>query len=213
METWVRNVHDADVLFFVGGPIHRHHPETGWYVGDPPLEVVLLDVDDSYEGLPQKVQAIYRWALLCGYDAVLKLDDDVYCLPHLIPWSNDYVGNVRAGTGGYVAPYCSGFGYILSRKAMQVIADAPLTADPNEDRFVGNTLAAAGINPVHDPKNFMCFTNDPISIWRPDSVIGYTAVICLRPGEVRKCYQYENRWSAGYRKYMPLERANRLRAA
>ena len=46
----------------------------------------------------------------------------------------DYAGRVRGPSGIFPAPYCSGFGYWLSMKAMKAIADAPLNGGDCEDR-------------------------------------------------------------------------------
>ena len=69
-ETWLPLVQGADVRFFLG-PSTREAQQ----------DEVFLDCDDSYAGLPSKVQAIARWALTNSYDYVVKLDDDVVLRP------------------------------------------------------------------------------------------------------------------------------------
>jgi hypothetical protein len=57
---------------------------------------------------------------------------------------------VRGPSGIFPAPYCSGLGYWLSRRACQIISHSELTGDTAEDRWVGNALLSKGIRPVHD---------------------------------------------------------------
>lgn len=150
--TWAEGC--KDVRFFIGG-------------GEPerPDEVV-LNVDDSYQGLPQKVQGACHWALDNGYDRILKLDDDVYVvMDRLIKQLTDesswqepeYIGNFRMRNGNYPADYASGFAYLLSGRALMTIAKASFTCDTMEDRWVGNTLEV--IRPriqTFDEKRFTC---------------------------------------------------------
>lgn len=129
----------ADVKFFVGR-------------GDTPVEdCVELDCDDSYQGLPDKVREIIRWAYAQGYEYVLKCDDDVVLHPKLILASgfdkHDFVGHEHAR--GAIVPY--GFNYWLSRKAMKVMLDEPLPAGSNNDEaWVTHTLRRADIRLHHD---------------------------------------------------------------
>lgn len=142
-----------------------------WFVGngmdDPMPHEVHLDVDDGYFGLPDKVQEVCRWALSHGYTHIFRTDDDVYIRPErvlaqmqeLVVGGVSYAGRVRGPSDGYTrtephehvmwpAPYCSGFGYLLDEKAMRLIAQAPRSEDPAEDRWVGNLLLKEGIAPV-----------------------------------------------------------------
>lgn len=137
---------DVQYKFFVG----RHSMPTA-----PTLQSdeVALDVDDGYRGLPAKTQAICRWALENGYEALFKCDDDVYLQPTRLVErgpQGDYSGRKRGPSGGKPAPYASGFSYWLSARAMKVLAQASLTDDPAEDRWTGNTLLTAGIPCVAD---------------------------------------------------------------
>jgi hypothetical protein len=128
--------------------------------GEKPLpDEVFLDVRDGYADMPAKVQAVYAWALEQGFDYVFKTDDDVYLnmmalrvAPHA---PHDYVGRFRGASGGYPADYASGYGYWLSRKAMELIVAAKLTDDTAEDRWVANTLAAAGVAGYSDDQSYL----------------------------------------------------------
>lgn len=154
-ETWVPDVHGADVRFFLGRPASispAERPATSIQPHPvvPAADEIFLDVPDDYKGLPAKVQAMWKWAHDNGYEFGLKLDDDVYLQPGRALASgfekHDYVGRLRGASGIYPAPYASGFSYWLSRKAMKIIADTSLNGDVAEDRFVGNALHAKGIS-------------------------------------------------------------------
>jgi hypothetical protein len=142
-ETWVKDVVGADVRFFLGSRPGALGPY------EPKPDEVILEVDDGYKGLPAKVVAMARWAQDHGYSNVCKCDDDVYVRPERLLASgferDEYIGRLRGASGHYPAPYASGFCYWLGPKALDIIAHAKLNGDVAEDRFVGNTLLAAGI--------------------------------------------------------------------
>ena len=70
--TWLPLVPQGlDVRFFRGRGATR----------EPLADEIFLDCDDSYEGLPNKVQEIVRCAHSHEYDFVLKCDDDVVVKP------------------------------------------------------------------------------------------------------------------------------------
>lgn len=145
-DTWLPLVPaELDCRFFLGdGQNAKLKPDE-----------IQLPVDDGYRGLPAKTQAIATWALLHGYTHLCKCDDDVYVDPVKLLYSDfaqmgDYIGRKRGPSGGQRAPYASGFCYWLSARAMRVLAAAPLSTDTAEDRWVGNTLLAAGIQCVGD---------------------------------------------------------------
>ena len=126
--TWAKKRDDVDIVFFDG--------ET-------------LGVADEYEQLPIKVQAICRWAVEHDYDFMLKVDSDTFVWVDRILASGFEQHDYSGWTGGKAAAkdeYCSGgAGYFLSRRAMEVIAEAQLPADTCEDRVVGRLLYDAGI--------------------------------------------------------------------
>lgn len=137
--TWLKNVPSCfDVRFFLGvGPNQK--PE------QLKSDEVFCQVDDGYNGLPAKTRAMARFARDNGYDWMFKCDDDTYVQLDRLAKAvqelmGDYVGRLRGPSGNYPAPYASGFSYWLSRRAFSIIADAKLTEDVAEDRWVGNTL-------------------------------------------------------------------------
>jgi hypothetical protein len=153
--TWGR---DIDVRFFLGGGRAMAADE----------ELVLAP--DDYPGLPWKTREIARWAVREHYDFVFLCDTGSFVIPqHLatcgFEWY-DYSGYwcMRPGSFPYTArsknpdcptveipvcyPWASGGGYILSRKALEIVASStPMVWA--EDMFVGQALAARGVL-LHD---------------------------------------------------------------
>src|SRR5579859_360219 len=118
-----------------------------------------LGVRDDYESLPVKTQALFRWAVAEGVERLVKIDDDTYVnmarfeIPNvdyggqLTPPSDDGSGRAGAGrapAGTHPFPYAGGGAYVVSRRAMEILARAPIN-DWAEDRWVGNTLARNGV--------------------------------------------------------------------
>lgn len=150
-QNWAQAVRDSwfpmmlakgvDVKFFVGR-------------GETKVEgAVELDCDDSYQGLPDKVREIIRWALKRDYDYILKCDDDVVLFPERLLSSgfdqHDFTGHEHAK--GASVPY--GFNYWLSKRAMEAVANEPLPAGSNNDEaWVTHTLERVGILLRHDSR-------------------------------------------------------------
>lgn len=180
--TWAGWVEGADVRYFIGRGEDTESSRAR--EGE-----VVLDVADDYDSFRMKVQAAFRWALEQGYDFLFKTDDDVYLIPERLlanaTYRWEYAGRVRPASRENVAPkiyggresaFCSGFGYWLSRRAFRICAEAADNGDWAEDRFVGNTLARAGVRAYHDPS---------IQLWPP--IVGHfcsvpnpDCVLCVR---------------------------------
>lgn len=116
---------------------------------------VQLDCRDDYQHMPQKFQGICRWAKKEQYDFAVIGDDDAYMRPERFLSSNfescDYTGRVRPSLNRHWAfPFCSGIGFCLSAKAISILASASFNGDHCDDRWAGQVLAAAGIQPHHD---------------------------------------------------------------
>jgi hypothetical protein len=133
----------ADVRFFVGRGEHTEFP----------ADVVELDCDDSYQGLPEKVRCIVRWALTNGYDHALKCDDDVVLLPVDLLQSGyeryDFVGH-RSSNKALPAPY--GFCYWMSRRSMEIVAESELPSTNYDEGWVTLKLQEKGIDLHHDAR-------------------------------------------------------------
>jgi len=143
-ETWIPKIPpELDYKFFLG-PSERA----------PRADEVFLDCDDSYKGLPSKVQAVYRWALEQGYEHVSKIDDDVILIPDKFVSSGydtcDFQGHTNYDGGRVLVPW--GFCYTLSRKAMEIMVNTPLPSNNNDEAWVAYTLAAHGIVLRHESR-------------------------------------------------------------
>lgn len=144
--TWATVVpSSADVRFFFGRGASKVTLK----------EDVVLDCDDSYQKLPEKVQTIVRWALSNGYDYMLKCDDDVILNPEALLASGfdhaDFTGHECAPKNQ--TPW--GFNYWLSQKAMKIVAGAVLPSDNNDEAWVSRNMNANGILLNHDERYFM----------------------------------------------------------
>jgi hypothetical protein len=159
--TWAKDVVArgyADVHFFLG-----RHPDP--FIADDASEVApdttwFRDVDDSYYGIPAKVQAMCSWAHRHGYDWLAKVDDDVYVVPERLPYvpfgCADYIGRFRSPYGKvYPVHFASGFTYWLSNHAMRIVAETPLNGDWMDERFVATALARRRIWGYNDPINYV----------------------------------------------------------
>jgi hypothetical protein len=138
-DTWVKDVMTGDVKFFLGK--QDREPLDG---------EIFLDVGDDYASLPAKVREVSRWARANDYRALVKLDDDVVFFPtRMIEPKADYAGwKQEPVSANYVAGMC----YWLSRRAIEVMAQAELTDEPSEDRWTGKVLLEAGIRAEVWPK-------------------------------------------------------------
>ena len=144
-ETWIPSLAAGlDYRFFLGQGNR-----------EPKADEVFLPCDDSYRGLPNKVQETVRWALSYGYDYMLKIDDDVVLKPSSFAVSGyhnyDFTGHTNEDRQAVVAPW--GFCYTLSRRAMEKVAQAALPPNNNDEVWVANTLAQHGIT-LHNENRY-----------------------------------------------------------
>jgi len=116
-KTWLSDIPtNIEYKFFVG---------SGYDNIDENADVINLNVDDDYWGLPGKVAAIYKWVEdNIDYDYVFKCDDDTYVvlerLVELTINNHDFIGNEflydekkKFASGGA--------GYFISKKIMPKI--------------------------------------------------------------------------------------------
>lgn len=115
----------------------------------------MLGVGDGYQDLPAKTRTIASYARDHGYDWLLIVDDDVFIKVErlTIPTHGDYLGKLLPEQADEANPlYCAGAFYWLSKRAISLVADAPLTNRLAEDQWVGDVLRANSIHPVCDPQ-------------------------------------------------------------
>lgn len=184
-ETWFKDLAsrpDLNLRIFVGRGSSSVAEDT-----------VILDAPDDYKGFPQKVQAMRRWALEHGYEDVLKLDDDTFvAVDRLkVPRGQDYTGRLRGPSGGYPAPYCSGFAYWNSAKALRILVEKEWSGDIYEDRWTGNALLQAGIAGRHESGYQVVWSKRNALSGREVPLQGNRVVIACEftPQQMKEIYQ------------------------
>ena len=157
----------AEVKFFLGRPSYDiggmsrslHPTAQNSYI--PKSDEVILECPDDYHSLPLKTRAICKWATDKHVDHIFLCDNDTYVNPKKILTCGyqmyDYAGKIsrpisetfpydavdRDGVMTHIEncyPWASGgFGYFLSKLAIQKVADKyPKTWA--EDLWVGQVL-------------------------------------------------------------------------
>jgi hypothetical protein len=197
-DTWFTLVpkDKADVKFFVG----RGEP-----LGP---DTVVLDCDDSYQGLPDKVRSIAKWARDNHYSHMLKCDDDVVLDPeHLLSsgYENyDFVGHRNSSHENPIPPY--GFCYWLSSRSINIVADADLPRDNFDEGWVRTQLYKEGITLHHDSRYFLHFgrKEDFVPKRRPPRAPVRSEVPVITPAEGTFAWCLYIPW-LGY-KNLPVER-------
>ena len=172
----------------------------------PDFDVVIVDksfmpkgMEDRVENLPAKTKELCAYTIENSYRWLLKVDNDCLCRPKLFrpPYGYDYAGRLRGRSSPEYVPegvsnkcdYVSGGGYWLSARAMQVIAQSPLTKDIAEDRWVANTLHGFGIH-AHGLPGFIAPTHVPVSNYYRDP--GCVILMQMQePDQMRRAYRGE----------------------
>ena len=134
LATWAKGL-DNFMVFLGGEPYHDLRPHE-----------YDLGVPDDYRNLPLKLKAACRWALAMRYDYMVKADDDTYMRPErVMPLCNvDWRGRPNQRDGVQFAS--GGPGYILSAKAMAIVASAAFPdGEWAEDWCVGWAMSRAGV--------------------------------------------------------------------
>ena len=124
----------------------------------------VLGVPDDYNSLQLKTKALVIYSKVHHYDGTIKIDDDVFVrTDKLVFPSEDYAGWASLDNYQHECPWahCQGGFYCLSKRAMDIIAEAPFYPKhpnkclaKNEDSWVGWSLKENGIHP-HMLKNVM----------------------------------------------------------
>ena len=147
-ETWLPKVtkEKADVFFFVGREGTAAESD-----------IVTLNCGDGYGSLPEKVQNIVRWALERGYECLVKIDNDVVLKVNDFFSSGferwDFNGHTNDDRQAVTAPW--GFLYTLSKRSMEIVAQAQLPPNNNDEVWVARSLAPHGITLHHEPRYYL----------------------------------------------------------
>lgn len=176
-DTWLSTLTVPDYKFFLGQPKTKTQC----------IDEVFLDVDDSYESLSVKTQAICEWAYQHNYDWLFKCDIDTVLNGRnaTIVDGQDYVGgeNADVNVPGFAPErieFCSGgAGYWLSKKSLTIVANADSIPTSAEDVFVADALLKHGIKPTFQPGYR----------WRPGAVIDKDIVSLHLSSALQKKYE------------------------
>ncbi len=145
-DTWLKNC-PADYRFFFGSGTRGTAPDE-----------VILPCGDDYNSLSHKMRAICKWAIAQGYTRILRVDTDAY-----VYVDRFLKANIEHDYAGYTidypkhlehARYASGAGFVLSRKAMDIVA-ANTPDDPADDLWTGRVLFQNGVKCSRETR-FLC---------------------------------------------------------
>jgi hypothetical protein len=175
--TWfqdARKFPNVDARFFYGEPVR-----------DSDRDEIFVNAPDDYVGLSHKIKEICRYALAKGYEFLVKADDDtVLHIDRLLRSGFDsvdqmgYFGCTHAP--GTCSCYATGMCYTLSRRAMELVVNAPITHWA-EDLWVGWVLRTHGIRPVHNPGWLPGFDKHYVDFPLPS---GTVAAHSVKPADV-----------------------------
>lgn len=129
----------------------KEHTQSGY---TPRSDEVVLHVPDDYIHHVYKTREAHRWSINQGYDFTFKCDVDTYVDVQRLMSSGfekyDYIGKQGGNldTGIFASGGC---GHWLSRKAAQLILDAPVTFWA-EDGWIGSVMSRNGVELHHDAR-------------------------------------------------------------
>lgn len=160
----ILNMMKEDFIVVQGGFIKDEYDED--------KKILKLNCNDLYVGLPEKVMKTFHYLIsddrFSKYTHFCKLDDDMIVTKRFENLTDDYLGNVSYQEGnrnwhigrcgnfwdkipylGKFVPWCmGGFGYIVSRKALQkVLPNFNYLDHIYEDLYMGIILNSSGILP------------------------------------------------------------------
>jgi len=139
---------------------------------DEDKKILKLNCNDSYIGLPEKVMKTFHYLIsddrFSKYTHFCKLDDDMIVTKRFENLTDDYLGNVSYQEGsrnwhigrcgnfwdkvpylGKFVPWCmGGFGYIVSKQALQkVLPNFNYSDHIYEDLYMAIILNSSGVFP------------------------------------------------------------------
>lgn len=143
-ETWLNRLPAGlSAVFFAGN-------EVG---GSKEKDLIALQTPDDYDSLPKKVQMFFRYALeQHEFEYLFKCDDDTYVfcerLADLLKDGAEFVGS----TCYWPSHADGGAGYLLSRRAVTIAAEADCPGSGQEDVWLTRTLRQAQIEFLGSPQ-------------------------------------------------------------
>lgn len=155
-ETWLRCLPENVTAFFLVGKTDHVQDDT-----------VPVPIEDGYDKTAFRLQAFFRHALNAwSFDYLFKCDDDTYVRANRLFQLTGYefVGSTDLAHLGYAQ---GGAGYLLSRRAVSVVADAAPPYRPSEDIWVSLVVQQAGLEFKPSPQLLMAHHDWP----RPDNDI------------------------------------------
>jgi len=187
-ETWAQQApKDIQCSYFVGRSD----------AFEPEEQAVQLNVNDSYNYLPQKVMAFFEYALEnLEFEWLFKCDEDTYLdlerLPELCESGCDFIGNPWLDERG--AP-SGGAGYMLSRQLVERIVANKAAIPPigAEDLLIGNLAKSLCCKSLSTPR--LNYGQHPLPLPHNDFISAHwlssdsmRALHLLRQGEASFSY-------------------------
>jgi hypothetical protein len=157
----------------------------------PQSDEVFLDVNDSYDSLPKKMQVIYKWAIEHGFDYVFKADSDGFLYVDRLLRTDyeksDQLGfsNCTHGLSNKCSCYITGgCGYFLSKQAMLAVIAEPISSWA-EDLITGKALRKRNYKRIGHSGFLPGFEHHYVTLPLPDKCISAHA---LTPAMMREAY-------------------------
>lgn len=184
-DTWAKDV--AAFKDYVDFKVFYGHQDPA-AKREPLEDEIFLNVADDYDSLPWKVKGIIEYAFRGGYDYLFKGDDDTFIYVDRLMSSgfegHDYLGYSYPAQGNYIS---GGPGYWLSRKSMQLLSGTPAQGWA-EDKWVGDTLKARGIQPVRDCRYLPGFSPHYVNLAKLPAQHSYISFHAVKPDSMRTLY-------------------------
>lgn len=187
-ETWLKDVAaaGAEYKLFVGSTQNEY--KCTQIANDE----VQLACSDRYEDLPQKTQAICRWALERGYDYIYRTDDDSFAHVNRLMASgfdtHDYSGYCIDYPPHHERHRYSGApGFFLSQRAMELVA-ANTPDHHADDLWIGRVLYEHGIKVHRDTRHVPGFQAHYVDLDALPASHPYIAFHSVRPEDMYRLH-------------------------
>ena len=180
-DTWLKDV-TCDYKIFKGRRAGIH--DSALHIR--PSDEVWLDAPDGYQHSSRKLKTLVQYALDCGYDYVLKIDDDVF-----VYWDRLNLNPTADYIGGGPSGFAAGCAYWLSKQAMQLLVQQPCFRW-QEDYWVGCVMEMNHVPFTKDARYYIAPTtqkNQYISDEALSKPNDYLSIHSLSPNQMRQHYK------------------------